>query len=223
MVPDVPMFVRIPGSYAVTHSLAGVFTVDVVLGMLGVAVWFGLVRDALVDVAPSAVRERLDPSARYSRMQWVLVPVAVALGALSHVVWDAFTHRDRWGVEHVEWLRHLHGGLMGSAWAQYVSGGLGLVIVGACAVDSLRMRSRRSRLPRVPDLGVRALAVVVLAIATITVVAALSRAPEGLHAMAFRGAVIGTIALVVGALALAVTWHLRARHGVLAARPLQTP
>ncbi len=215
MAPDVPMFVHVSGSYAVTHSLLGVLTVDVVLGMLGVVVWFGLVRDALVDVAPALVRERLPTTARYSRAQWVLVPVAVALGALTHVVWDAFTHQNRWGVEHVLWLRTMHAGLMGSAWAQYVSGALGVVFVGAWAVSSLRQTPRRPRNPRVPELGVRAMAVVVLAIAIIAVLAGLSRAPLGLHAIAFRGAVVGTIALVLGSLVLATIWQVCARRVVV--------
>jgi hypothetical protein len=149
----------------------GVLTVDVVLGMFGVPVWFGLVRDALVDVAPALVRERLPATARYSRGQWVLVPVAVALGALSHVAWDAFTDQNRWGVEHVWWLRTMHAGLMGSAWAQYVSGALGVVFVVAWVVDFLRKTSRRPRSPMVPELGVRALAVVALTITIITALA----------------------------------------------------
>ena len=149
MVPDAPMFVPVPGAYAVTHSLVGVVTVDVVLGVLGLAIWFGLIRDALVDVAPAAVRERLAATARYSRTQWLLVPAGVALGALSHVVWDAFTHPNRWGAQNVGWLHEMHGGLIGSAWAQYLSGALGVVVVGAWAVGSLRGKSRLTRPPLV--------------------------------------------------------------------------
>lgn len=184
---------------------------DVVLGVLGVAVWFGRVRDALVDGAPAAVRERLAATMRYSRRQWFLVPAAVAIGALSHVVWDLFTHPHRWGAEHVGWLGERHGGVLGSGWAQYVSGALGLVLIVVWAVGSLRGRSRQTRPPRVPELGVNALAIVLLTTATLTGVAVLTRASDGLHALAFGGAVLGTIALVVGLLALAVTWRLRVR------------
>ncbi len=206
------MFVPVPGSYAVTHSLVGVVTVDVVLGVLGVVIWFGLMRDALVDVAPAAVRERLAATAQYSRAQWLLVPVGVALGASSHVVWDAFTHPNRWGAQNVGWLQEMHGGLMGSAWAQYVSGVLGVVVVGAWALGSLRVKSRLTRPPIVPQLSVRALAVVVLGIAAVTGIAIMTRAADGLHAMAFHGAVLGTIATVVGSLMLATVWRLHARR-----------
>jgi Domain of unknown function (DUF4184) len=211
MAPDAPMFVPIPGSYGVTHSFLGVVTVDVVLGVLGVVVWFGLVRDALVDVAPAPVRERLAATARYSRTQWLLVPAAVVIGALTHVAWDLFTHPRRWGVEHVGWLREMHGGMQGWAWAQHLSTALGLVVAGVWAIGSLRVRPRQARPPRVPELGVKALAIVLLGTATLTGAASMTVAPDGLHAMAFRGAVLGTIALVVGLLALAMTWNLRAR------------
>lgn len=212
MAPDVPMFVRVPGAYAVTHSLLGVVTVDVVLGVLGVVVWFGLVRDALVDVTPAIVRERLDATAGYSRKQWSRVPAAVAIGALTHVVWDMFTHPRRWGEEHLVWLRAMHGGLSGSTWAQYVSGVLGLVLVGTWAVGALRSRTRGTRPPRVPEFGVEALAAALLTAAALTGVASLTGASHGPHAMAFRGAVVGTIALVVSLLVLAVVWKMRARR-----------
>jgi len=215
MAPDVPMFIHVPGSYGVTHSLLGVLTVDVVLGTLGVVVWFVLVRDALVDVAPAAVRERIAATACYSRQQWLLVPLAVAIGALTHVVWDLFTHPHRWGVQHVSWLREMHAGLPGSAWAQYVTGVLGLVVVGIWALGSLRGLSRRTRPARVPELGVRALAGVLITTAALTGVVASSRASDGLHAMAFHGAVLGTIFLVLGLLALATVWQTLARRVLL--------
>lgn len=212
MAPDVPMFVRVPGAYAVTHSLLGVVTVDVVMGVLGVVVWFAVVRDVLVDVAPSVVRERLAATARYSREQWLLVPAAVVVGASTHVAWDLFTHPRRWGSEHVGWLRETHYGLAGSAWAQHVSGALGLVLVGAWAVGSLRGRPRRTRLPHVPELGLTALEVVLVTTVAVTVVVSLRAASGGLHAVALRGAVWGTIVLAVGVLALAVVWQVRARR-----------
>lgn len=210
MAPDVPMFVHVPGSYGVTHSLLGVVTVDVFLGTFFTVVWFGLLRDALVDVAPAGVRERLAETARYSRRQWLLVPAAVAFGSLTHVVWDMFTHPHRWGARNVGWLQEVHAGLPGSAWAQYVTGVLGLVLAGAVGVRYLGRRPRTTRPPRVPELGVIALAGVLLGTALLAGFVALSHASEGLHAMAFHGAVLGTISLVVGLLALATLWKLRA-------------
>jgi hypothetical protein len=39
------------------------------------------------------------------RRRFVLVVACAALGVLTHVVWDAFTHDFRWGPQHISWLR----------------------------------------------------------------------------------------------------------------------
>ncbi len=55
--------------------------------------------------------------------------LAVVLGALTHLVWDSFTHAGRWGVEVVPWLHTEHLGLPGYTWAQFASGLLGLAVL----------------------------------------------------------------------------------------------
>ncbi|MFD7131459.1 DUF4184 family protein [Streptomyces sp. NPDC059894] len=88
----------------VTHSFAGVFTVDVLVAWALVGLWL-LVREPLVALLPrarqartatltrcGAPRARVRPSAL---LRWY---VSAVLGALTHVVWDAFTHLDRWGM-----------------------------------------------------------------------------------------------------------------------------
>ncbi|WP_327314340.1 DUF4184 family protein [Streptomyces sp. NBC_01235] len=88
----------------VTHSFAGVFTVDVLVAWALVWLWL-LVREPLVALLPrtrqgrtaaltrcGAPRARVRPSVA---LWWY---VSAALGALTHVVWDAFTHLDRWGM-----------------------------------------------------------------------------------------------------------------------------
>jgi len=88
----------------VTHSFAGVFTVDVLLAWGLVGVWL-LVREPLVALLPAARQPRIAsltrcgvPHARVTAalaLRWYL---SAALGSLTHVVWDAFTHHDRWGM-----------------------------------------------------------------------------------------------------------------------------
>ncbi|MHC5904160.1 DUF4184 family protein [Streptomyces sp. S6] len=88
----------------VTHSFAGVLTVDVLLAWVLVGVWL-LVREPLVALLPPARRSRIAsltrcgvPHARVTpvlALRWYL---SAALGSLTHVVWDAFTHLDRWGM-----------------------------------------------------------------------------------------------------------------------------
>ncbi|MFF1443699.1 DUF4184 family protein [Streptomyces sp. NPDC058295] len=88
----------------VTHSLPGVFTVDVLVAWVLVGLWL-LVREPLVALLPRSRQGRTAtltrcgaPRARVrpSTVGWWYV--SAALGALTHVVWDAFTHLDRWGM-----------------------------------------------------------------------------------------------------------------------------
>ncbi|MEV0980442.1 DUF4184 family protein [Streptomyces sp. NPDC049915] len=107
--PDMTYYAAsvVPGAMEfgdVTHSFPGVFTVDVLIAWLLVAMWL-LVREPLVALLP---RTRQGPWAALLRCGAPRTPVrpavvlwwyaSAALGALSHVVWDAFTHLDRWGM-----------------------------------------------------------------------------------------------------------------------------
>lgn len=209
MVPDVPMFLRVPG-YEITHGPWGVLGVDIVLGTVGVALWVLLVRDAFVDLAPEVVRGRLPRRIRFSRRDWWLAPLAACLGALTHVVWDLFTHPDRWGSHHIPWLASKHAGLLGTAWLQHVSSILATGVLVAVVVGHLRTRSYDSpREPRRLPRGTGAVAGGVVTIVGVTTV--IARWGRSLEVVAYNS-VINTIdAAVVVLLALAVVWRLDPR------------
>lgn len=212
MVPDLPLFVPSPIGYGGTHSLIGLVTVDMVVGVVAVAAWFLVLRDPLVDCAPALVRRRLPARVRYSRRQCLLTPVGVVVGAATHVLWDGFTHPGRWGVRHIGWLGEQHGLWRGHEWAQYVSGVGGLLVVGAWACLAVWRSSADHAPVGRPRLGPVALLVLLLFTAVCTAGAATGHFPRGLHAMAYSGAVAGVVALSAGIAALAVLWHLRS-HG----------
>lgn len=209
-LPDVPVFLGRWDLYHQTHSLLGVLVLDVVAAMVVAIAWFVLVRDVAVDVAPDVVRSRLAPRARWSRSEWLLAPVAAAVGAATHVGWDELTHGHGWVVARVGWLRDEHGGLHGYQWAQYTSGVVGLVVVVVAVVVHLRglpvVRPASGSwrvLPR-PTLPVAVGAA--LAAGSVSAVA---HAPTGFHAAAFHGVVTSIVASVVVALTVAALWHAR--------------
>ena len=107
-------------------------------------------RDALVDLAPDAVRVRLAGRHRLSRRQWLLAPAAAVLGSVTHLAWDAFTHPGRWGVAHVAWLRADLGPLPAFRWAQYASGVIDLAVVLCAVIADLRSRPTDRRLSAQP-------------------------------------------------------------------------
>jgi hypothetical protein len=141
MAPDVPYFVPLPVSRELSHSLAGILTVDVVLGLVVFAVWQAVVAAGVVAIAPSGLARRLGPaqpaglrhhagSARAAG----LVVVSLVTGSLTHVAWDAFTHAGAWGTRRFAVLQESFGPLPLFKWAQYGSGVFGAaVLVGAAA------------------------------------------------------------------------------------------
>ncbi|MEV6183413.1 DUF4184 family protein [Streptomyces sp. NPDC052015] len=88
----------------VTHSFTGVLTVDVLVTWALVGLWL-LVREPLVALLPRSRQGRAatltrcgSPRARVRPSTLLWWYVSAVLGALTHVVWDAFTHLDRWGM-----------------------------------------------------------------------------------------------------------------------------
>ncbi|ARE77021.1 DUF4184 family protein [Streptomyces sp. NPDC059558] len=87
-----------------THSLAGIFTLDAVLTAVLVAFWL-LLREPLIALLPRNWRGRVHAFVRGEEWRARPRPAALAawfylsavVGSLTHVVWDSFTHLDRWG------------------------------------------------------------------------------------------------------------------------------
>ena len=210
MVPDVPLFLRWPGGYRFTHDLVGVLTVDLAGALLLLYGWNTVLRDALVDLAPGFVRDRLAARRRLSPREWMLTPIAAVLGSVTHVVWDAFTHRNRWGVASIDWLQADLGPLPGYRWAQYTSGVVGLVVVLTASVSYVLSRpAHREVRPRV--LPAPSMLLVVGAAVAYATVVGLERWSRGLHAVAFHAAVGGIAALAVGTALTCLLWQLLAR------------
>lgn len=222
MAPDAfyYLLVRTPVE---THALWSAVTVDVAIGAVLLAVWQLLLRRPAVAASPRALRERLpvrppapaDVPARVRRTALLLVSLAV--GSLTHVVWDAFTHRGRWGVELVPWLGEVHGPLEGYRWAQYGSGVVGAAVLAWWVVRWYRRtpRCEERQGDRVPARAAALGWVAVLATAVVAGVVAggeqlLGSAPDPRGA-AFVAATRGGAAAAVVAtlLALAVAWSWR--------------
>lgn len=205
MVPDLPVFLGSWGVYGVTHSWPGILTVDLLLTLAALALWFWFVRDAAVDMAPGPVRSRVAARFRPTAREWLLALPAACLGAATHVVWDSFTHPHRWGSRHVEWLRTDHAGQPGSKWLQYASGVVGLAVVTWAVVRHLRsLDPHGSTRPRVLHRG--ALPAAVAAAGLVGLASAVLHAPD-LHDMAYHAVVHGLIGFVVLGLLACTVWH----------------
>ncbi|MFC8727865.1 DUF4184 family protein [Streptomyces bacillaris] len=148
--PDVTYFADtlLPGAMEFgdfTHTLLGVVTVNVLIAAVLVAVWAAL-REPLVALVPVRVRGRVHAFVRGRRWTretfgppaWLWFAGSAALGAATHVVWDAFTHHSRWGTELLPFLNRSVGGFPLYQFAQYGSSALALVVLGWFVATGLR-------------------------------------------------------------------------------------
>ncbi|MCL6667155.1 MULTISPECIES: DUF4184 family protein [Streptomyces] len=147
--PDMTYFAAsaVPGAMefgSFTHSFPGVFTVDVIVAWVLVGLWL-LVREPLVALLPRAWQARpaalshcgaaRSPVGARVAARWY---ASAVLGALTHVVWDAFTHADRWGMR---WFPTLGTRIAGSPlywYLQYGGSAVAAVVIGMWVAWALR-------------------------------------------------------------------------------------
>ncbi|MFJ1938229.1 DUF4184 family protein [Kitasatospora sp. NPDC088160] len=109
MAPDVPFFAEslLPGVYGhggLTHRWWAVPTLDVAIAGALVAGWHGLLRAPLVALLPdrwAGAAEALTvrrPAGAGAGAGAAWFAASAAIGAATHVGWDAFTHEGRLGV-----------------------------------------------------------------------------------------------------------------------------
>jgi hypothetical protein len=104
MVPDIALFFPFV-SYRDTHSPLGLVTTCLPLGLVLFAFFEVVMRRPLVALFPPWFQRRLPskPQIPSKPQPSAYIPfcigvcLAIVFGAFTHQVWDAFTHRDRWG------------------------------------------------------------------------------------------------------------------------------
>jgi hypothetical protein len=143
VIPDLPYFVTFLHHSDWTHAASGPVTIDLVLGLAVFAGWYFVLRRPLVDLAPRWLAGRLPRARSLNGVGWLWAVLSVVLGALTHVVWDTFTHRHRWGTDHVAVLNELLGPLPAYKWLQFTSGATGLIILVVWTLVWLRGRPAR--------------------------------------------------------------------------------
>jgi hypothetical protein len=128
----------------VTHAFGGVFTVDVLIAWALVGLWL-LVREPLVALVPRARQGRAAALLRCGAPRARIRPSLVArwylsavVGASTHVVWDAFTHPDRWGTRMFPVLGEKVAGSPLYWYLQYGGSAVAAVVVALFVARALR-------------------------------------------------------------------------------------
>jgi hypothetical protein len=147
MVPDFGMLLALPLSRADTHSAHALLTFCLPVGLAAYWLFEWVLKTAVLETLPDAPYQRSRPFAApaepFSARRWMLAAGAIMAGAVTHLVWDAFTHEGARGVRIIPQLDDLHVDiaghqLVGAHLTQDLSSVLGLLVVFWVLVRALR-------------------------------------------------------------------------------------
>lgn len=99
MIPDFEYFIRMKLQSKYSHTLGGIFWLDLPLTILVAFIFHNIVRNHLIDNLPYFLKARFfifksfDWN-KYFIENWLVVVASALIGAFSHLFWDSFTHHD---------------------------------------------------------------------------------------------------------------------------------
>jgi hypothetical protein len=160
MVPDFGWFLPWPWRPArfETHSLDALLTFCLPVGLASYWLFQLLIRRPMLELLPPGAYERWRwseaPADYRSVMQWLWAACGLLAGAITHLVWDAFTHEGGRGVRMLPFLEepvaHIEGHtLRGLQLMQDLNSLIGLIVVVLVVAYGLRPGKAGDRaLPR---------------------------------------------------------------------------
>jgi hypothetical protein len=223
MIPDLPLFCGIASDYSVTHSIPGLVTACLPLGLVAFGLYHGLLKRPLLSLLPDPIRRRAAPLARplptplLATVAWA--GLAIVLGAATHVFWDSFTHAGRLGYRLLPWLHDPALFVAGRPLRWYSLFQLGSTVVGmaSLALLALAWLARQTVVPEVdtpPGLPAGGLVLAygaIIGLPAAVLAAMLARFGPGMHA-AYLAIVWSGWLLMVSALGYAAAWRLVPRR-----------
>lgn len=180
MAPDAFYFVGLAHLGWLTHSVTGLWLVNLPLAVLLTLLWLLIVRPAVVDLSPWWLRQRWQastealqarPGAPHHPLSWrglAAISVGALFGAFSHLLIDAFTHGGRWGAWLFPVLEDYMGPLSWYSWLQYATSILGLLVLAALLVNWYRTTKPQPSPPRLTGYRRRVLQIAPFILAVLT-------------------------------------------------------
>ena len=108
MVPDFGLFFPWRVHRFETHSAMALLTFCLPVGLVTYWAFQFLVKTPILEVLPEGAYARWHPVSSPADVgsirQWVLAACGLVAGAVTHLVWDAFTHENARGIRMIPWL-----------------------------------------------------------------------------------------------------------------------
>ena len=123
MIPDFGYLLPNRPLHAETHSLHGLVTLCLPAGIACYWLFQWLIKPAGLEALPDGAYARALPVAASARIgslgDWLRATVGVFVGAVTHLVWDAFTHENARGVRMFPSLADTYGDVAGHRLVMY--------------------------------------------------------------------------------------------------------
>ncbi len=163
MAPDFVLLVPWNAPRVESHSIHGLFTFCLPVGVLCYWLFEYIIKPAAWQILPDAAHERSRPLAVpdpiASARQWLIAGLGVFAGAVTHLAWDGFTHEGARGVrmfpvldDSVDFGGH---SLYAYHLAQHLSSVLGLAVVLYLVAAAMRAAPEVTSPRRALDRGAR--------------------------------------------------------------------
>jgi len=132
MAPDFAYYLGVQSLRAGTHTLAGIAWFSVPLGWIAYLGFQFVLKRPAVFLLPRGFRARLDTAPKLHAFG--PVTGCLAVGALTHIGWDSFTHDSGALVQRLPWLRQLWVELWGVPLGSYLILQHGSTLLGIAAI-----------------------------------------------------------------------------------------
>lgn len=156
MVPDFEYLIRLSPGGGEWHTRIGLLEYCLPAGLATWLIFRTVIGPTLLRLLPPGLgdtaRETVAPGPTYRLIPGALV--AIAIGAVSHDLWDSFTHLDGWAARQLPWFRHRlmlgpHQWVRYFLVLQYASSVIGLLAVIAILWHWVAKQPRAAR--RIPE------------------------------------------------------------------------
>nr|WP_315170888.1 DUF4184 family protein [uncultured Flavobacterium sp.] len=109
MCPDFEYFIRMKVQSNISHTLLGLFIFNIPISLLAALLFHQIIKKGLIENSPSFFSSRLDDLKKrdwmdYLRNNFIIVVLSIVIGAISHILWDGFTHQTGYFVTEFPFL-----------------------------------------------------------------------------------------------------------------------
>ena len=228
LAPDFEYLFRLAAVSEFSHTLLGVLYFCIPVGLVVLWLFHAVVKRSALLLLPDFARRGLTPySSDFPFLptgRLAAIILALAVGALSHITWDSFTHEHGWAVERLPALRASLFALAGREVGlykllQHGSTLTGLALLAYCLRKRLKSEAAVMALPE-PSLPARTRQRILLALLLSTCIAAViiglwsAARHSGLRALqvfVVQTAVGGMAAFALCLLLFSIAYRLRRR------------